>query len=681
MIFERIQLTNLFSYYGEQTIDLGKPKPERNVCIIMGRNGFGKTSLLNSLKLLFTGARYEPLRRAVQRNRMPTVNQYVVGAGDDWWGIMNRRARRERASTCSIRVTWGEAGGQVVAERAWQIENDAWDGEERLTVSLADETLRQEEAQAFLNRRLPQDYVHFFLFDGEQIQELAEARREVQQNEMERILGIGTIDSLREALNQAVLRWQREEMQPQAKAELERLEGEARALGVELADTERERASVAEAIDAGEDALRRVRRRIEGLSAFVHRHDEAQLAEKRRQLESEYVDARDRLSAELPRDVALLANPALVAKALARLDSILGSDANARVRVFESLISTLPGHLFSKPDYPDPDIREGQRAFYRYKLVSLLEREADTAGQILDPTFTPNPQFAAAARDQLAAYAEADALRSTRASGLALLQSQAAQLRQLEADLLNVGSLSEEERGRYERYVAERRELERDISEKHERRGQIDSNASIIQRKVQDLHRQIEETKSSIRKSSLAEEKIDLARRLGNLYGAFKGRRKEEMRESLSKAVNRHFRVLMTSHHLVERVEVDPDFGLHYLDREGQPIAMGSLSAGMKQLMATALLWALSEVSGRQVPVVIDTPLARIDSEHQEAILTQYYPNAAAQVIVLPTNSELDERKLRLISEHVYVAYRLTNPDGEHTVPQRVDPAHLLEGV
>jgi len=63
---------------------------------------------------------------------------------------------------------------------------------------------------------------------------------------------------------------------------------------------------------------------------------------------------------------------------------------------------------------------------------------------------------------------------------------------------------------------------------------------------------------------------------------------------------------------------------------------MGSLSAGMKQLMATALLWALNEVSGKPVPVVVDTPLARIDSGHQEAILTQYYPNAASRLSCSP---------------------------------------------
>jgi|GEM_PF-5222852 len=76
----------------------------------MGCNGFGKTSLLNSLKLCFTSVD-EPLRRAVQCSRMPTVNQYVVGAGNDWWDIMNRRARGEGKTRYAVELVWTEAGG------------------------------------------------------------------------------------------------------------------------------------------------------------------------------------------------------------------------------------------------------------------------------------------------------------------------------------------------------------------------------------------------------------------------------------------------------------------------------------------------------------------------------------------------------------------------------------------
>ena len=94
---------------------------------------------------------------------------------------------------------------------------------------------------------------------------------------------------------------------------------------------------------------------------------------------------------------------------------------------------------------------------------------------------------------------------------------------------------------------------------------------------------------------------------------------------------------------------------------------MGSLSAGMKQLAATALLWALKEVSGKEVPLIVDTPLARIDRQHQDNLLRRYYPQVAEQVIVLPTDSELDREKYALIEPHLYREYRLDNPTGVDT--------------
>lgn len=681
MIFEKIRLTNLFSYYGDQDIDLSAPEPGRNVCLIMGRNGFGKTSLLNGLKLLFTGVHYEPLRRAVQRSRMPTVKQYVVGAGDDWWGIMNRRARGEGKTRCAVRLIWGEDSGQVTAERSWRIEGGSWDGEESLTVTTAAETFKDEAAQEFLDRRLPRDYVYFFLFDGEQIQELAEANRDVQQRQMERLLGIGAIEALRATLTQAIGRWEHNDLDPQARADLERLEGEARGIEAELAALDGKRANLEEEIEGDTDALRRIRRRIEGLSSFVHRHDEALLKETRERIQAQRAEALDRISAQIPRDIALLVNPSLIGRALERLDRVLGSDANSRTRVLESLLEVLPGRLFDLPEFPDPDIRDGQRAYYRYKLVRLLEQEAEATGDTMDPSFAPDPQAASASRDQLAPYAQADALRSARAEDLRRLQGFTAELRQLEADLLNVGALSDEERARYDRYVAERDELERGLDSKKKRNTEIESESAGLRRRLAEARSRAEQTKTKIGKNQVTEDKIATARRLGGLFADLKSARKQAQREELEAAINRHFGVLMTSHHLIDRVEVDEDFGLRYLDRDGRPIGMGSLSAGMKQLMATALLWALSEVSGKQVPLVVDTPLARIDLAHQEAILRHYYPNAAAQVIVLPTDAELDARKLQLIAGHVYRAYRLTNPDGEHTVPEPVTMAELIQGI
>jgi len=680
MIFESIRLTNLFSYYGSQEIDVSGPEPGRNVCLIIGRNGFGKTSFLNSLKLLFTGVRYEPLRRAVQRTRMTSPKQYVEGVGNDWWGIMNRRARKEGRTECAIRLVWSEDGGLVTVERAWRIDNGIWDGAESLTVATANENFADEEAQEFLDRRLPQDYVYFFLFDGEQIQELAEAKRDAQQRQMERLLGIGAIDAVREALNAAIGRWRRNDLEPQARADLERLEGEMRGVEADLDALGRNQENLEQEIESDTDGLRRIRRRIEGLSAFVHRHDEAQLKEAQARIQAQRSDALERLSAQLPRDIVLLTNPSLVTRAVDRLDRVLGSDANARSRILGSLLDVLPARIFDQPEFPNPDIRDSQRAYYRYKLMRVLEQEAEATDDTLDPAFSPNPQAAAAARDQLAPYIQADALRSARAEELRRLQGFAAELRQLEADLLNVGSLSEEERARYDRYVAERDQLERDLDAKKKNQTVLEAEAVSLKRRLEDSRKRADQIRTQIGQNDVTEDKIATARNLGSLFAAFKDDRKQGRRAELEAAINEHFRILMTSHHLIDRIEVDEDFGLRYLDREGSNIGMGTLAAGMKQLMATALLWALSDVSGKQVPVVIDTPLARIDLAHQEGILRHYYPNAAAQVIVLPTDSELDARKLKLIAGSVYRAYRLINQDGEHTVPERVSVADLIRG-
>ncbi len=81
---------------------------------------------------------------------------------------------------------------------------------------------------------------------------------------------------------------------------------------------------------------------------------------------------------------------------------------------------------------------------------------------------------------------------------------------------------------------------------------------------------------------------------------------------------------------------------------------MGSLSAGMKQLAATSLLWALKTCSGRPMPIIVNTPMARIDKGNQENLLRCYYPTVSEQVILLPTDSEMDERKYNMLKPYIY---------------------------
>ncbi|MBL0284839.1 MAG: AAA family ATPase [Zoogloea sp.] len=77
MIFKKICIQNLFSYYGEQVFDLPPPTRKRPVILIAGRNGFGKTSFINSVKLLFLGTADEMLRN-VQTGTTLRPNSYLL---------------------------------------------------------------------------------------------------------------------------------------------------------------------------------------------------------------------------------------------------------------------------------------------------------------------------------------------------------------------------------------------------------------------------------------------------------------------------------------------------------------------------------------------------------------------------------------------------------------------------
>ena len=92
---------------------------------------------------------------------------------------------------------------------------------------------------------------------------------------------------------------------------------------------------------------------------------------------------------------------------------------------------------------------------------------------------------------------------------------------------------------------------------------------------------------------------------------------------------------------------------IKYLSEDGIEVPQDSLSAGEQQLMVISILWALSICSKKKLPVIIDTPLSRLDSLHRTALINTYFPNAGEQTIILSTDSEIDYTYYNLMKENV----------------------------
>ena len=104
---------------------------------------------------------------------------------------------------------------------------------------------------------------------------------------------------------------------------------------------------------------------------------------------------------------------------------------------------------------------------------------------------------------------------------------------------------------------------------------------------------------------------------------------------------------------------------------------LNQLSKGEKQVFILSLYWAIVKTSNQAVPFIIDTPCARIDTEHREQISALFFPKISGQVIILSTDEEVVGSYRAIIQPHIAHEYLL-----EYNVEQgctSVQPGYFKE--
>ena len=140
----------------------------------------------------------------------------------------------------------------------------------------------------------------------------------------------------------------------------------------------------------------------------------------------------------------------------------------------------------------------------------------------------------------------------------------------------------------------------------------------------------------------------------------FKVRLQREKVAKLSSTATYCFRELVEKDSLVSEIKIDPStLDVTIIDLDGNELLKSQLSAGEQQMFAVAIVWALALTSGYKAPVIVDTPMARLDSSHRANFVTKYLPAASSQVLVLSTDEEVYGRYLDLVRDNVVDYYTL----------------------
>lgn len=153
----------------------------------------------------------------------------------------------------------------------------------------------------------------------------------------------------------------------------------------------------------------------------------------------------------------------------------------------------------------------------------------------------------------------------------------------------------------------------------------------------------------------------------------YKIRLQKAKTQNLADTMTNCFKQITSKQNLIKEIQINAEtLDFVYLDTEGNVIPRSSFSAGEKQLLVIAMLWALGICSKKKFPVIIDTPLARLDSAHRETLIVNYFPKASEQTILLSTDSEVYGKYYDLLHPYVEKEYTLVyKDDTKQTIVQK----------
>jgi DNA sulfur modification protein DndD len=118
--------------------------------------------------------------------------------------------------------------------------------------------------------------------------------------------------------------------------------------------------------------------------------------------------------------------------------------------------------------------------------------------------------------------------------------------------------------------------------------------------------------------------------------------------------------ILLHKKDFITKVVIDKDtFSVKLYNANDDEITKDMLSKGELQIYATALVWGLAKTSGRPLPFMIDTPLARLDVDHRLSLVEYFFPETSQQTIILSTDSEIDSRYYEKLKPKISKSYTI----------------------
>ena len=646
MLFSKIILENYGVYKDRQIFDFTSSS-EKPIILCGGTNGAGKTTLFNSIMLCLYGQDsfekrttkkdYEEfLKRKIHRYLgSKTVADFAAIT------IEFEYYHQGKVENYSVSRLWKNDDGKIIENFSIKKNGEKLD------------SIDESQWHQFIRELLPRGVARLFFFDGEKIVKIAkEGNEDIEiKSSFDMLLGLDLVEQLKSDLEINLMRNMKggakeiQEKKDELDTELEQLEKNISELMIKRERKTVELDEIQKIVDEYEEKISRL-----GGGYATQRHE---LQNKESVLKEKTVNIEENI-----REICLDALPfSMIPKQLEELVEQINQDQEITKNQFEKQsleknLSQVSKEINEDEFWNDFKADSNLKKEISSKIEELFqEKISSKSSEIQNPIIDLSPNDTVKILDTIK---NIDTVLLSKLENHTIEYNKITEeLQKIETALNNAPN--DDEIG----------PLIAKLNSEHEKIGVIKTEFDHLDQKIHEQTSLIGLKKSALRqivdekyKQKASETNLQVTRDVQNVLDLYSSKLREKKLQLLEQYLIEAIQVLIHKEDFVEKVAIDKKtFAMTLYRKNNQEMLKDELSEGEKQMFATAVLWALAKTSGRPLPFMIDTPLARLDVEHRGKLVETFFPSASHQVVIFSTDAEIDEKYYAQLKPFISKSY------------------------
>lgn len=632
MIIKRLVLHNFGVYASTNIFEFGGKKP---IVLIGGMNGRGKTTFLEAVLIALYGANSFAYSESNYTSYGRYLQAYINTSDGSYETFIELEfaMNETNSDTYCIRREWSDS------KRIKEIVSVKKNGEP--------DSFLSENWTMFIEGILPSGLSNFFFFDGEKIAELAAEDTNAQVKEsIKALLGITVLDQLESDIGRVISRINKETTTDSEEDELESL----RAIK-EKADSEYN--AILEVITSTTNQYDSITRKLEcAHNNFLAKGGD--IVSKRQDLFQE----RFQLAARVERIQNQLVDIASSCIPLGLVFELLKEIEKQSVLEHNSQIASAVTDRIEKLYVRFIEQTESKRNVAQ-KFVQYVKKESED--EYVEPLYNLSDSCLYQVKN-LKSYQFNQLKKDIRH-----LMDEREKLNNKISEIDQYLSIEIDEKALTRAYKKvkeleqERLDLEIKLEELDKKKIGLHGESTRATAAFNDY---VEKMLYTLELNDDSDRIMKYSHQVIKLIQEYRIRLQSKKITQLANTMTLCYKKLASKKNLIDYIQMDPEsLDFQYISENGNIVPKSSLSAGEKQLMVISILWALAICSKKKLPVIIDTPLSRLDSAHRASLINTYFPQASDQTIILSTDSEIDLHYYDMMKENIGDEFTLLYDD------------------